>query len=239
LLNATLLPPYRWRKKKGIILPPDRFKSAEQPKQEVAPQRLPQKTVEPPTTIPAPADPPKAYKIPPIPTPIVEEKTPPKINISSPTKGKQISGLSLSSIQKKKEWDQVQKKEEKVEDLPTEAFSQEDLNEAWKKYQNLKSEKGEQNIASLFNISSPLLLEEYLIEYSVPNSLNKVELEREFTYFLPFLRERLQNYSLRIQIKINEESEKSFIYTAEEKYERFKEINPAIEQLKKELDLDL
>ena len=145
----------------------------------------------------------------------------------------------MSSIQKKKEWDQVQKKEEKVEDLPTEAFSQEDLNEAWKKYQNLKSEKGEQNIASLFNISSPLLLEEYLIEYSVPNSLNKVELEREFTYFLPFLRERLQNYSLRIQIKINEESEKSFIYTAEEKYERFKEINPAIEQLKKELDLDL
>jgi len=83
------------------------------------------------------------------------------------------------------------------------------------------------------------LLEDYLIEYSVPNSLNKVELEREFTYFLPFLRERLQNYSLRIQIKINEESEKSFIYTAEEKYERFKEINPAIEQLKKELDLDL
>ena len=145
----------------------------------------------------------------------------------------------MSSIQKKKEWDQVQKKEEKVEDLPTEAFSQEDLNEAWKKYQNPKSEKGEQNIASLFNISSPLLLEEYLIEYSVPNSLNKVELEREFTYFLPFLRERLQNYSLRIQIKINEESEKSFIYTAEEKYERFKEINPAIEQLKKELDLDL
>ena len=239
MLNATLLPPYRWRKKKGIILPPDRFKSADPPKQEVAPQRLPQKTVEPPTTIPAPADPPKAYKIPPIPIPVLEEKTPPKINISSPTKGKQISGLSLSSIQKKKEWDQVQKKEEKVEDLPTEAFSQDDLNEAWKKYQNLKSEKGEQNIASLFNISSPLLLEEYLIEYSVPNSLNKVELEREFTYFLPFLRERLQNYSLRIQIKINEESEKSFIYTAEEKYERFKEINPAIEQLKKELDLDL
>ena len=239
MLNATLLPPYRWRKKKGIILPPDRFKFAEQPKQEVAPQRLPQKTVEPPTTIPPPADPPKAYKTPPIPTPVVEEKAPPKINISSPTKGKQISGLSLSSIQKKKEWDQVQKKEEKVEDLPTEAFSQDDLNEAWKKYQNLKSEKGEQNIASLFNISSPLLLEEYLIEYSVPNSLNKVELEREFTYFLPFLRERLQNYSLRIQIKINEESEKSFIYTAEEKYERFKEINPAIEQLKKELDLDL
>ena len=133
----------------------------------------------------------------------------------------------------------MKKKEEKVEDLPTEAFSQEDLNEVWKKYQNLKSEKGEQNIASLFNISSPLLLEDYLIEYSVPNSLNKVELEREFTYFLPFLRERLQNYSLRIQIKINEESEKSFIYTAEEKYERFKEINPAIEQLKKELDLDL
>ena len=239
MLNATLLPPYRWRKKKGIILPPDRFKSADQLKQEVAPQSLPKQEVKPPTTIPSAADPPKAYKTPPIPTPVVEEKAPPKINISSRTKGKQISGLSLSSIQKKKEWDQVQKKEEKVEDLPTEAFSQEDLNEAWKKYQNQKSEKGEQNIASLFNISSPLLLEDYLIEYSVPNSLNKVELEREFTYFLPFLRERLQNYSLRIQIKINEESEKSFIYTAEEKYERFKEINPAIEQLKKELDLDL
>lgn len=175
---------------------------------------------------------------------MVEEKptppaAPPKINITTPNQGKRISGLSLSSIQKKKEWDKVQKKEEKTEDLPTESFSQEKLGNAWTAYQNTKSENGEQNVASLFNISTPILQDDFLIEYSVPNSLNKVELEREFTFFLPYLREKLQNYNLRIEIKIDEQSEKSFIYTAEEKYERFKEINPAIEQLKKELDLDL
>lgn len=175
---------------------------------------------------------------------MVEEKSTvkpelPKININPVAQGKRVSGLSLSSIQKKKEWDKVQKKEIKKEDLPTETFTQEILEEAWNEYQSIKSKKGEQNIASLFKISSPILRENFHIEYTVPNSLNKVELEREFTFFLPFLREKLQNYSLSIGIQINQESEKSFIYTAEEKYERFKEINPAIETLKKELDLDL
>ncbi len=238
-----MFPPYKWRKKKGVILPPDFFtqkKSA--PKETPSPVPSEQKN---PTTKadnvtgehePDSTQSEKATA--------VEEKPivapePPKINIAVPVHGKRVSGLSLSSIQKKKEWDKVQKKEVKKEDLPNEAFTQEKLMETWNDYQSLKSEKGEQNIASLFKISSPILLENFLIEYSVPNSLNKVELEREFTFFFPYLREKLQNYSLRIEVKINQESEKSFIYTAEEKYERFKEINPAIEKLKKELDLDL
>ena len=64
----------------------------------------------------------------------VEEKPiaapkPPKINIAVPVQGKRVSGLSLSSIIKKKEWDKVQKKEVKKEDLPNEAFTQEKLME--------------------------------------------------------------------------------------------------------------
>lgn len=243
LLDATLFPPHRWRKKKGVILPPDFF-TEEKPTQKESSSPLPKEnektnTKEEHTTVAS-----ERYKPVPTQVAVVEEKPadqpkPPKINITAPEQGKRVSGLSLSSIQKKKEWDKVQKKEVKKEDLPHEGFTQEKLDEAWNDYQSLKSKKGEQNIASLFKISTPILLEDFRIEYSVPNSLNKVELEREFTVFLPFLREKLQNYSLRIDVIINQESEKSFIYTAEEKYERFKEINPVIEKLKKELDLDL
>ena len=69
--------------------------------------------------------------------------------------------------------------------------------------------------------------------------MNKVELEREFTEFIPYLRKNLHNYDLTIKVIIDEKTEKNFIYTSEEKYERLKEINPAIDLLRKEFDLDV
>jgi DNA polymerase-3 subunit gamma/tau len=69
--------------------------------------------------------------------------------------------------------------------------------------------------------------------------MNKVELEREFTEFIPYLRKNLHNYDLSIKVIVDEKTEKNFIYTSKEKYERLKEINPAIDLLRKEFDLDI
>ena len=69
--------------------------------------------------------------------------------------------------------------------------------------------------------------------------MNKVELEREFVHFLPYLRKALNNFSVEIQIVVNEAEEKNYIYTPEEKYTRLREINPHIDELRKKLDLDL
>lgn len=77
------------------------------------------------------------------------------------------------------------------------------------------------------------------IQFSVPSDMNKVELEREFTEFVPYLRTSLQNHNLSIDVIVDEKTEKNFIYTADEKYERLKEINPMIDLLRQEFDLDV
>lgn len=77
------------------------------------------------------------------------------------------------------------------------------------------------------------------IQFSVPSDMNKVELEREFTEFVPYLRTSLQNHDLSINVIVDEKTEKNFIYTADEKYERLKEINPMIDLLRQEFDLDV
>ncbi len=64
-------------------------------------------------------------------------------------------------------------------------------------------------------------------------------MEREFTEFLPYLRENLENYDLMIEVDVDQQSEKNFIYTSEEKYERLKQINPVIDLLRQEFDLDV
>ena len=136
-------------------------------------------------------------------------------------------------------WEEKQKTDTVEEQLPEDAFTQEQLNELWLKYQAKKTQKREQNLASLFQLNSPVLLDDFRIEYTVPSTLNKVELEREFVQFLPYLRKGLNNYSLQINVLVKESEEKNYIYTPEEKYNRLREINPHIDDLRKELDLDL
>ena len=145
----------------------------------------------------------------------------------------------MASIRKKKEWETQNQPVAKAVELPTHSFTQEDLEKHWRSYQEQKNKQKEQNLASLFQLSTPKITAENQIEYAVPSPLNKVELEREFVYFLPYLREALNNHSLEITVVVKASEEKNFIYTPEEKYNRLREINPVIDQLRKELDLDL
>ena len=135
--------------------------------------------------------------------------------------------------------DYEDKDEEKTEELPSEPFTQEQLEQYWGNWKEQKVKKREQNLASLFQLSQPKIINENSIEYTVPSPLNKVELEREFVYFLPYIREGLNNYSIQIKVLVKETEEKNFIYTPEEKYNRLREINPAIDELRRKLDLDL
>lgn len=223
---ATCFTPLRWRKKKGKLIPthklkpsPNKVISDVQPaEQSTAPEVSVQKEkVLPPTEIPAPK---------------------PEIKIE-PIQANQISSMSLSSIKRKKDWEKQQKPKEEVKEHPTEEFSEASLVEFWNQYQQMKFEKGDQNIASLLKISKPKLVDKTTVHFNVPSDLNKVELEREFTKFVPYLRSNLKNFDLAVKVIVDEQTEKNFIYTPDEKYERLKEINPAVELLRKEFDLDV
>ena len=79
----------------------------------------------------------------------------------------------------------------------------------------MKKANRNSKICFLIFIEYPKLIDQKTIEYSVPSSLNKVELEREFVHFLPYLRKALNNFSVEIHIIVNEAEEKNYIYTPE------------------------
>ena len=61
---------------------------------------------------------------------------------------------------KKKEWEEKQKTDTVEEQLPEDAFTQEQLNELWQKPSE-ENAKREQNLASLFQLNSPVLLDDF------------------------------------------------------------------------------
>lgn len=56
---------------------------------------------------------------------------------------------------------------------------------------------------------------------------------------MEYLRTNLNNHFISLKITVNEEVAKKFAFTPEEKYQKLREKNPAIDILRKTFDLDL
>jgi DNA polymerase-3 subunit gamma/tau len=157
-----------------------------------------------------------------------------------PIGNRQSSGLSLKSIQRKKDH-QIRQMDVAInqEDLPKDTFSQAQLIASWGSYVESLEAKGRYNLAAILKIDIPKLKEDSLIALEFPNSTNKIEVERQQTELLQFLRKSLNNFDIKLDITVNESMEKEFAYTAEEKFAKLKSKNPALETLKKTFNLDL
>ena len=170
-------------------------------------------------------------------TEIFPKTNTPKIVLNRETK--RTSGLSLSSIRAKKEHE-IKQMDVVVdeENLPRESFTQNDLNSTWNTFVDRIDAEGKKNLAAILSIDKPTL-KGTEIHLTFPNSTNKVEVERQSFDLLQFLRKSLKNYDISLVIEVNEEMQKKFAYTPEEKYDKLKEKNPNIELLRRTFDLDL
>ena len=148
------------------------------------------------------------------------------------------SALSLTSINKKKEIEVIEVEYEEIEGLPTDKFSESKVAQLWSKYIERLLEQGKKSVASIMNASKPTIKENE-IHFELPNNLMKDQLDRAKGPLLKFLRESLNNFKVTIVIDVNEEVTKKYAYTPQEKYQKLKEKNSAIELLKKTFDLDL
>ncbi len=164
----------------------------------------------------------------------------PNRKIKIKERSKRISGLSLSSLKAKKEH-QLKKIEVVIDedDLPKESFTKEDLLKHWESYIQKLDKAGKKIMASNLSSDKPKIVDQTQIFIELPNGTMKKEIEREQFQLLKFLRKELNNYSIELKISVNEEIAKKFAYTPEEKYQKLREINPAIDLLRKEFDLDL
>ena len=161
------------------------------------------------------------------------------VNQQSEILNLKVSALSMSSIRAKKELEAQLKPQEKQHDeLPIEPFTETQMLEQWIKYANRLGDKGYKILESLLLLNDPKL-DGTTIIHELPNESSKIDFEGEKHDLLGYLHGKLHNHNITIQIVINEKIELKKAFTIQEKYERLKGINPALELLKKTFDLDL
>ncbi|QRM90459.1 DNA polymerase III subunit gamma/tau [Lacinutrix sp. WUR7] len=149
------------------------------------------------------------------------------------------SGLSLKSIRLKKEH-QIKQMDVVLdeEDLPSDAFTEEAALEAWYAFVKKIEAEGQYNLASILSIDKPKISGTTIhVEY--PNATNKVEIERQQYPLLGFIRKQLNNYDINLSVTVNEQLEKKYAYTNQDKFEKLMEKNANIELLRKTFDLDV
>ena len=175
-----------------------------------------------------------------IPTPVTASETTLTKSISIKTSGKKVSGLSLSSLKAKKEH-QLHKKDDHIDEsqLPKEPFTEEAMQVHWEAFVKKLDSDGRKILASSLATDIPKLLDDYTIWIELPNSTMKKEIEREQYDLMNYLRDQLKNHFIKLKITVNEEVAKKYAFTPEEKYQKLREKNPAIDILRKTFDLDL
>ena len=154
------------------------------------------------------------------------------------TRVRKPSGLSIKSIERKKELDNTEVVFEQVEGLPSDAFNEEKVVNLWKQFTEQLIKQGKRSVASIMNANIPTAKGNE-IHFALPNSLMKDQLHRSRTPLLKYLREQLNNFKVEIIVEVNEVETKRFAYTPNEKYDKLKEKNSALELFKKTFDLDL
>ena len=158
------------------------------------------------------------------------------LNIAS----NRVSALSISSLKAKKEHELSKKGVELDESqLPNERFTQEEMQRHWDIFVKKIDGDGRKILASSLTTDVPKMFDETTIWIELPNDTMKKEVEREQYDLMVYLKQQLNNHFISLRITVNEETAKKFAFTPEEKYEKLREKNPAIDLLRQTFDLDL
>ena len=150
---------------------------------------------------------------------------------------KGVSGLSLSSIAYQKN---IKANQPTIgKSTREETVGQESLETAWKALSSQLEADGEYNLAALLNLDSPRLKNKVEIHLNFPNKTNKLELESEKGKIIGVLADALKNDLLQFVIHVSQEEQQNYVYTPRDKYEQLVKINPLVDDIRKEFDLDL
>ena len=146
-----------------------------------------------------------------------------------------LAGLAL---QKKYREEKAQQKTNSEEDERAKVISKEELHVHWNNYIALLDTKGKKIMAANLNLNQPQLNESFLMSMTVPNQIIQQEIDRNKFELLQFLRDKLENDHLELEVIVKEEMNEKYIFTPEEKYKKMVEQNPSIALLRDTFDLE-
>ncbi len=154
-------------------------------------------------------------------------------------KTEKVSGLSLKSIRHKKE---LLARQQNIKDpeaeIQKEEFNETQLHAAWDEYIHRLKNKGEKILASIMETDMPKL-DGLKISIELPAETMKRDLERGQNPLMAYLKKKLKNSLITLEIEVNESTAKKYAFTNIEKYNKLKEKNPLIEKLRSTFDLDI
>jgi DNA polymerase-3 subunit gamma/tau len=118
-------------------------------------------------------------------------------------------------------------------------FNSDMMLNCWNTYAEKIKKDGKINVFTIMTAYPPLLLDNYIIEFYIENKIQEDLLVSEKVDLLNYLRVQLKNFSIDIQTKQVEQTQKNRLYTSSEKYEHMLQKNPNLEEFKRRLNLDL
>ena len=132
--------------------------------------------------------------------------------------------------------------EEEVEVPHTERnlrpFTQQALDNAWKDAEQLFHDAP--MVKSLIQTVLPVLEGDAVIRVSIENDLQQTLMHAERDRLVPFLRQALQNDSIKLQTVVQEGSVNAkLVYTPDERYAFLLEKNPHLDDFRREFQLDI
>lgn len=159
--------------------------------------------------------------------------------MSKTTNEHQVSALSLKSIKKKRELEaSINPVQINQEDLPKEHFTFEDLKKHWDFLSNQYYTTGRMLMSSTMNMAN-LSLNDTVLTVEFPNKGSQLSFEENLYDLVSYIHKKLNNYHLKIEVKVNEHTEIKKAYTINDKLDYLKEMNPALDLLIKTFDLDI
>lgn len=178
-------------------------------------------------------------------SPINTEKVAPKTDAipvaPSVTNFNVSSGRSSISLKNMAEITSPKKEEENRRNIPSEdkPFTQQEMENFWQEYL-VSMQKAAPVFCDILTHAQPNVQENSAIGLKIANEFLSAELEEKKKDLLAFLRKKLQNDGIHFVITIDNtiKSEVS-VYSPQEKLKAMSESNPAIQTLKKDLQLDI
>jgi DNA polymerase-3 subunit gamma/tau len=175
--------------------------------------------------------------------PVVKNPEPQKINPAprASTGTSRISTVSINSIQTTSDKKEIEKEIEEKIISGRKEFDQEEFTTAWTDFAKRSKNEGKMSLQSILLKNIPEINMDKIINLNVDNEVMEDEINQHKAELMSFLREKLNNGSIQLNITVvKDNSENSGkAYTTAEKFKKMAEKNPAINDLKKQFDLEI
>ncbi|MEI6764060.1 MAG: DNA polymerase III subunit gamma/tau [Bacteroidota bacterium] len=179
---------------------------------------------------------------------IAENPAPKSLNttvervISSKSQQKAVVNMDAIRALKNQPAPDKEKTDEEIQDplafYGTEPFTQEQLEAAWARFAEGFFQQ-QPNYYSTLTRRKPTLSDNAVIDFIVDNKVQAEEINQKKYDMLAFLRKELKNGQVSINTSVTQNTTEDRPYTSVDKFKKMAEMNPALNKLKNQLDLEI